>query len=210
MGPSGDAIRTMGDKAAARGAAMKVGVPVVPGSDDCIEDPAETEKIAGKIGFPVMIKAAAGGGGRGIRIARDMAEFEHLVPQAASEAQAAFGDGRLYVEKVIEKARHIEVQVLGDGERAVHCFERECSLQRRRQKVWEEAPSVAISPAVRKQLCASAVALARGRRLSRGGNGRISLRRCQRGFLFHRDEHPHPGGASGDRNDHGASIWCAK
>jgi len=160
VGPNGDAIRTMGDKAAARSAAMKAGVPVVPGSDDCIEDPSETEKIARRIGFPLMIKAAAGGGGRGIRIAHDMAEFEHLMPQAQSEAQAAFGDGRLYIEKVIEKARHIEVQVLGDGERAVHCFERECSLQRRRQKVWEEAPSVAISPSVRKRLCTSAVALA--------------------------------------------------
>ena len=107
-----------------------------------------------------MIKAAAGGGGRGIRIAHDVTELERLMPQASAEALAAFGDGGLYVEKLIERARHIEVQVLGDGDRAVHCFERECSLQRRHQKVWEEAPSAALPQEVRKKLCASAVALA--------------------------------------------------
>jgi acetyl-CoA carboxylase biotin carboxylase subunit len=107
-----------------------------------------------------MIKAAAGGGGRGIRIAASQEEFDRLVPQAKAEALAAFGDGGLYLEKVIERARHIEVQILGDGHRAIHCFERECSLQRRRQKVWEEAPSVSLPEAVRRKLCASAVALA--------------------------------------------------
>jgi acetyl-CoA carboxylase, biotin carboxylase subunit len=160
VGPKGDAIRTMGDKVAARAAAAKAGVPVVPGSDGRIDDPAAAREIAGRIGFPVMIKAAAGGGGRGIRIAQDMAEFESLMPQASAEALAAFGDGGLYIEKVIERARHIEVQILGDGKRAVHCFERECSLQRRRQKVWEEAPSAALPPSIREKLCASAVALA--------------------------------------------------
>ena len=160
VGPSGDAIRTMGDKVAARIAARNAGVPVVPGFDGGLDDPAATERVATELGFPVMLKAAAGGGGRGIRIARDMAEFEALMPQASTEAQAAFGDGRLYIEKVIDKARHIEVQVLGDGKRAVHCFERECSLQRRRQKVWEEAPSLVLPQAVREHLCTSAVALA--------------------------------------------------
>jgi acetyl-CoA carboxylase biotin carboxylase subunit len=125
-----------------------------------VDDPEHAKNIALAIGFPVMIKAAAGGGGRGIRIAHDMAEFETLMPQAAAEAKAAFGDGGLYIEKVIEKARHIEVQILGDGERAIHCFERECSLQRRRQKVWEEAPSAVLPQEVREKLCASAVALA--------------------------------------------------
>jgi acetyl-CoA carboxylase biotin carboxylase subunit len=160
VGPKGNTIRTMGDKVAARVAAEKAGVPVVPGSDGKITDPAEAMEIARRIGFPLMIKAAAGGGGRGIRIAHDVAELERLMPQARAEALAAFGDGGLYAEKVIERARHIEVQVLGDGERAVHCFERECSLQRRHQKVWEEAPSVALPQDVRKKLCASAVALA--------------------------------------------------
>lgn len=161
IGPSGDAIRTMGDKVAARAAAMKADVPCVPGSDGRVDDPAEARRIAESIGFPVMIKAAAGGGGRGIRIAHTLAEFETLMPQASAEAKAAFGDGGLYLEKVIERARHIEVQILGDGVDAIHCFERECSLQRRRQKVWEEAPSIALPEHVRQALCASAVALAR-------------------------------------------------
>ena len=160
IGPKGDAIRVMGDKVAARVAAEAAGVPVVPGSDGRVEEPEHARNIAMAIGFPIMIKAAAGGGGRGIRIAHDMGEFETLMPQASAEAKAAFGDGGLYIEKVIERARHIEVQILGDGKRAVHCFERECSLQRRRQKVWEEAPSAVLPQAVREKLCASAVALA--------------------------------------------------
>lgn len=160
IGPSGDAIRIMGDKVAARAAAEAAGVPVVPGSDGRVDDPDQARIVARAIGFPVMIKSAAGGGGRGIRIAHDQEEFDNLMPQASAEAKAAFGDGGLYIEKVIEKARHIEVQILGDGKRAIHCFERECSLQRRRQKVWEEAPSVVLPQAVRVKLCTSAVALA--------------------------------------------------
>jgi acetyl-CoA carboxylase biotin carboxylase subunit len=160
VGPKGDSIRVMGDKVAARVAAEAAGVPVVPGSDGRVDDPEQAKHIAMAIGFPVMIKAAAGGGGRGIRIAHDMTEFETLMPQASAEAKAAFGDGGLYIEKVIERARHIEVQILGDGERAIHCFERECSLQRRRQKVWEEAPSAVLPQSIRERLCASAVALA--------------------------------------------------
>ena len=161
VGPKGDAIRVMGDKVAARVAAEAAGVPVVPGSDGRIDDPVHARNIALAIGFPVMIKAAAGGGGRGIRIAYDMEEFDRLMPQASAEAKAAFGDGGLYMEKVIERARHIEVQILGDGTNVIHCFERECSLQRRRQKVWEEAPSAALPQAMREKLCASAVALAK-------------------------------------------------
>jgi len=160
VGPDGDTIRLMGDKAAARAQAQKAGVPTVPGSDGIIEDMEAAARLAAEIGFPVMIKAAAGGGGRGIRIAHDAEEFARLAPQASSEAKAAFGDGGIYIEKVIERARHIEVQVLGDGERVVHFFERECSLQRRRQKVWEEAPSPVLSETVRDALCRSAVALA--------------------------------------------------
>jgi acetyl-CoA carboxylase biotin carboxylase subunit len=160
VGPKGDAIRVMGDKVAARVAAEAAGVPVVPGSNGRVDDPEQAKAIALAVGFPVMIKAAAGGGGRGIRIAHDMTEFETLMPQASAEAKAAFGDGGLYIEKVIERARHIEVQILGDGKRAIHCFERECSLQRRRQKVWEEAPSALLPQSVREKLCTSAVALA--------------------------------------------------
>ena len=161
VGPSGDAIRTMGDKVAARSAAHAAGVPVVPGSMGRVADIDAARHVLIDTGFPVMIKAAAGGGGRGIRIANDLAAFEAAFPQAAAEALAAFGDGGLYMEKVIAKARHIEVQVLGDGTDAVHCFERECSLQRRRQKVWEEAPSRALSDRVRDELCTSAVRLTR-------------------------------------------------
>ena len=161
VGPSGDAIRLMGDKVAARSAAAAAGVPVVPGSTGRVAGIEEARHILTETGFPVMIKAAAGGGGRGIRIAGNLAEFEAAFPQAGAEALAAFGDGGLYMEKVIGQARHIEVQVLGDGTDAVHCYERECSLQRRRQKVWEEAPSMALSDRVREELCASAVRLAR-------------------------------------------------
>ena len=136
----------------------------------------EATEIAERIGFPVMIKAAAGGGGRGIRIARQQAEFAATAAAGASvrlwppSAMAGFISRRSST-----KARHIEVQVLGDGERAIHCFERECSLQRRRQKVWEEAPSPVLPDPVRQKLCASAVALAEAVQLSRRRHDRISL-----------------------------------
>ena len=161
VGPSGEAIRLMGDKVSARSAAHAAGVPVVPGSAGRVAGIEEARHILIDTGFPVMIKAAAGGGGRGIRIANDLVEFEQAFPQAEAEALAAFGDGGLYMEKVIARARHIEVQVLGDGTEAIHLYDRECSLQRRRQKVWEEAPSAALSDSLRDRLCASAVALAR-------------------------------------------------
>ena len=161
VGPSGDAIRLMGDKVAARSAAAAAGGPGVPGSDGRVAGIEAGRHVLLDTGFPVMIKAAAGGGGGGIRIAADLAAFEQAFPQAEAEALAAFGDGGLYMEKVITRARHIEVQILGDGVDAVHCFERECSLQRRRQKVWEEAPSLVLTPRLREQLCGSAVALAR-------------------------------------------------
>ncbi|MGI9416608.1 MAG: acetyl-CoA carboxylase biotin carboxylase subunit [Geminicoccaceae bacterium] len=161
VGPDGDTIRLMGDKAAARAEAQKAGVPTVPGSDGIIADLGEAEVLADAIGFPVMIKAAAGGGGRGIRVADNTEDFRKLAPQASSEAKAAFGKGGIYLEKVIFLARHIEVQILGDGDDVIHLFERECSLQRRRQKVWEEAPSIALDQETRARLCAAAVALAK-------------------------------------------------
>ncbi len=160
VGPTADAIRLLGDKVAARRVAAKAGVPTVPGSEGRIDDLETAHSLIEAIGFPVMIKAAAGGGGRGIRVINDRADFDRLVPQASAEARSAFGDGGLYIEKLVEKARHVEVQVLGDGERVVHCFERECSLQRRRQKIWEEAPAPTLTDEVRQALCAAAVALA--------------------------------------------------
>jgi acetyl-CoA carboxylase biotin carboxylase subunit len=161
VGPRGDTIRLMGDKVAGRDAAKRAGVPTIPGSNGVIVDSDDARSIVEMIGFPVMIKAAAGGGGRGIRVAHGLAELEPLMTTASTEARAAFGDGGLYLEKHIENARHVEVQVLGDGKNVVHLFERECSLQRRRQKVWEEAPSAALAPAQRSALCTAAVALAR-------------------------------------------------
>jgi acetyl-CoA carboxylase biotin carboxylase subunit len=161
VGPSGATIRLLGDKVAARKVAAEAGVPTVPGSDGRASDIGAARAIVADIGFPVMIKAAAGGGGRGIRIAQDFASFDRQFPQASAEALAAFGDGGLYIEKFIARARHIEVQILGDGMDVVHRFERECSLQRRRQKIWEEGPAIDLPAAVRTELCASAVALAR-------------------------------------------------
>lgn len=161
VGPSAETIERMGDKVAARQAAEAAGVPVVPGSKGRIATVDEAADVACEVGYPVMIKAAAGGGGRGIRIAADEAELRQLAPQAQQEAQAAFGDGGLYLERAVQSPRHIEVQILGDGETAIHVYERECSLQRRRQKVWEEAGAACLDDATREALCASAVALAK-------------------------------------------------
>jgi len=161
VGPKAETIRLLGDKVAAREAAAKAGIPTVPGSGGRVDDLPTARGVVETIGFPVMIKAAAGGGGRGIRVATNQEEFDRLLPQASAEARAAFGDGGLYIEKLIERARHIEVQVLGDGHRVVHCFERECSLQRRRQKIWEEAPAPTLTAEQRDALCRSAVALAK-------------------------------------------------
>ena len=150
----------MGDKAVAREMAAKAGVPTVPGSEGRIENAEAAVRAAKIVGYPLMIKAAAGGGGRGIRVAHNSAELEALISQASAEALASFGDGGLYLERFVADARHLEVQIVGDGERAIHLYERECSLQRRRQKVWEEAPAACLTQVRREALCASAVRLA--------------------------------------------------
>ena len=160
VGPSADTISRMGDKVAARAAAIAAKVPTSPGSDGRIDGVDEALTIAAEIGYPLMIKAAAGGGGRGIRVAETDDDLRRLIPQAQSEAAAAFGDGGLYIERMVRDARHVEVQVLGDGSRAVHLFERECSLQRRRQKVWEEAPASCLSDAARAHVCNASVRMA--------------------------------------------------
>ena len=136
IGPSAEVIDRMGDKVAARSAALAANVPVVPGSKGLITNNDEAIEVANEIGYPVMIKATAGGGGRGIRVADNQEELIKYTSQARAEAEAAFGDGGLYIEKAIKNPRHIEVQILADGTDAIHCFERECSVQRRRQKVW--------------------------------------------------------------------------
>ncbi|UGX89209.1 acetyl-CoA carboxylase biotin carboxylase subunit [Phyllobacterium meliloti] len=184
VGPDGASIRLLGDKVAARNQAEKAGVPTVPGSGGRIADVEEAAAIASAIGFPVMIKAAAGGGGRGIRVAQDIDEFKQHFPQASAEAAAAFGDGGLYIEKAILNARHIEVQMLGDGKNFVHCYERECSLQRRRQKVWEEAPAVGLPESVRQRLCDSAVSLARSVGYSGAGTVEYLYDEASQKFYF--------------------------
>ncbi len=145
IGPKPEHIRTMGDKIAAKLTAAKLGLPLVPGSDGPIETIAEAARVAKEIGYPVIIKAASGGGGRGMKVVTTEDQLESLMSQAGTEAKAAFGDGTVYMEKYLTNPRHIEFQVFGDGEgNAVHLGERDCSLQRRHQKVLEEAPSPVI------------------------------------------------------------------
>ncbi|MGB3379729.1 MAG: acetyl-CoA carboxylase biotin carboxylase subunit [Allopontixanthobacter sediminis] len=162
IGPKPEHIRTMGDKVEAKRTAGALGIPLVPGSDGAIEDVAEAAKIAEEIGYPVIIKAASGGGGRGMKVCTGPHELETLMKQAGSEAKAAFGDATVYLEKYLGNPRHIEFQVFGDGEgNAIHLGERDCSLQRRHQKVLEEAPSPVISNEDRNRMgetCSRAMA----------------------------------------------------
>lgn len=159
VGPSSEAIAKMGDKSAARRVAQKADVPVVPGSEE-IASADEAVEAAEEIGYPVMVKAAAGGGGRGIRVAEDEEELRKAVQVAKQEAEKAFGDGSLYLEKLLVGPRHVEVQVMADHHgNVIHLYERECSMQRRRQKVLEEAPSPGISPETRDKMTAAAVRL---------------------------------------------------
>ncbi|MET3660161.1 acetyl-CoA carboxylase biotin carboxylase subunit [Aquamicrobium ahrensii] len=162
IGPSGDHIRIMGDKIEAKRTAKRLGIPVVPGSEGAVSEESEARRIAAEIGYPVIIKASAGGGGRGMKVARSESELEIALATARSEAGAAFGDDSVYIEKYLEKPRHIELQVFGDGAgKGVHFGERDCSLQRRHQKVWEEALSPALNEAERNRIgtiCANAVA----------------------------------------------------
>jgi acetyl-CoA carboxylase biotin carboxylase subunit len=153
IGPKSEHIRTMGDKIEAKRTAVKLGIPVVPGSDGGITEDDEAKRVAAEIGFPVIIKAAAGGGGRGMKVARSEDELSYALSAARTEAKAAFGDDAVYIEKYLEKPRHIEIQVLGDGRgNAIHLAERDCSLQRRHQKVWEEGGSPALNAEQRDKI----------------------------------------------------------
>ena len=153
IGPKAEHIRIMGDKIEAKRTAKRLGIPCVPGSEGAIDDDTEALRIAAGIGYPVLVKAAAGGGGRGMKVARTEDDLLNALQTARTEAKAAFGDDAVYLEKYLEKPRHIEIQVLGDGRGgAVHLFERDCSLQRRHQKVWEEGPSPALNSDMRSAI----------------------------------------------------------
>ena len=162
IGPSGDIIRQMGNKAAARALMQEHGVPVVPGSDGPVPDSTAAAKLAETIGYPVLIKASAGGGGRGMRRVDDPADLERLFDEARAEAVACFGDGELYLEKLILNPRHIEFQILADTQgNVVHLGERDCSIQRKNQKLMEESPSKALTPELRAEMGKAAVAAAK-------------------------------------------------
>jgi acetyl-CoA carboxylase biotin carboxylase subunit len=153
IGPKAEHIRTMGDKIEAKRTAKRLGIPVVPGSEGAVGPEDDAMAIARGVGFPVLVKAAAGGGGRGMKVARTEADLALALSTARTEAKAAFGDASVYLERYLEKPRHIEIQVLGDGRgNAIHLGERDCSLQRRHQKVWEEGPSPVLDAAARERI----------------------------------------------------------
>jgi acetyl-CoA carboxylase biotin carboxylase subunit len=162
IGPTAEHIRIMGDKITAKDTMKRLGVPCVPGSDGGVPDVDEARRVAKAIGYPVIVKATAGGGGRGMKVARDADDLDIAFRTARAEAKAAFGNDEVYLEKYLQKPRHVEIQVFGDGKgHAVHLGERDCSLQRRHQKVFEEAPGPVISPETRAKIgktCADAVA----------------------------------------------------
>ncbi|RAJ16356.1 acetyl-CoA carboxylase biotin carboxylase subunit [Olleya aquimaris] len=162
IGPKSHAIRVMGSKLAAKEAVKGYDIPMVPGTDEAITDISEAKTIAKTIGFPILIKASAGGGGKGMRIVDTEAEFESQMNRAISEAVNAFGDGSVFIEKYVGSPRHIEIQVMADTHgNVIHLFERECSIQRRHQKVVEEAPSVVLTPELREQMGQAAIKVAK-------------------------------------------------
>lgn len=161
IGPRSKAIRIMGSKLAAKDAVKAYNIPMVPGLDEAITDVEKAKQVAKEIGFPILIKASAGGGGKGMRVVENEAEFETQMERAISEAQSAFGDGSVFIEKFVGSPRHIEIQVMADQHgNIVHLFERECSIQRRHQKVIEEAPSAVLTPEIRQAMGEAAVKVA--------------------------------------------------
>ncbi len=173
IGPAPEHIRLMGDKVAARGAAQALGIPVVPGTP-MLDNAKDAAAAARELGYPVLIKAAAGGGGRGMRVAREAAALASLFAEAAAEARAFFGNGALYLERLLDRPRHVEVQLLGDGAgAAIHLGERDCSIQRKHQKLLEETPCPALDPAVREAI--GSIAVAALSRLAYRGAGTIEF-----------------------------------
>jgi acetyl-CoA carboxylase biotin carboxylase subunit len=181
VGPSAEAIRAMGDKATAKATMARVGVPTIAGSAGLLEDPAQAAELAAAMGYPVMIKATAGGGGRGMRLVENAAQLDGLFKAAQGEAEAAFGNPGLYIEQFIDRPRHVEFQVLADRHgNVVHLGERDCSIQRRHQKLLEEAPSPALDPELRRRMGEAAISAARS--ITYEGAGTVE-------FLLDRDGH---------------------
>ncbi len=183
IGPKAEHIRLMGDKIEAKATAKRLGIPCVPGSQGAVSTEREALAAAEKIGYPVLVKAASGGGGRGMKVALDKQELVHAITSAQVEAKAAFGDDTVYLEKYLQKPRHIEIQIFGDGKgAAIHLGERDCSLQRRHQKVWEESPSPALNEAQRQEIgeiCAKAM-----REMQYSGAGTIEFLYENGSFYF--------------------------
>ena len=196
IGPSSQSIRTMGNKVAAKQAVAGFDIPLVPGTDHPVSDPKEALNIAQQIGFPLLIKAAAGGGGKGMRIVHRAEDLQESLNTAVSEAQSAFGDGSVFIEKYLENPRHIEIQILADGEgRTVHLFERECSVQRRHQKLIEEAPSSCLTPELREAMGQAAVRVAKACQYQNAGTVEFLLDRNNRFYFLEMNtrlqvEHP--------------------
>lgn len=184
VGPSPAAITQMGDKAQAIKAAIAAGVPTIPGSNGPVLGIEDAVIVAARTGYPVAVKASAGGGGRGIRIAGDETELRSVLPVAQAEALSAFGSGEVYIERMIQGAKHIEVQVFGDGENFVHLGERDCSVQRRRQKLIEETPAHGLPGRVRDELCAAAVALTAAVRYQGAGTVEFLYEQATGEFFF--------------------------
>ena len=184
IGPSADLIAKMGDKVMARSIAKEAGVPVIPGTQETVED-ADAEIVAREIGFPLMIKAADGGGGMGIRIVREPSQLAEAIERARAQAQGAFGSSRVYIERRVENASHVEVQIFGDTHgNAIHLFERDCSVQRRNQKVIEETPCAKLTPEVKAALLESAVRLVRKIGYTNAGTIEYLLDGDGRNFYF--------------------------
>ncbi len=203
IGPDETHLASVGDKLQARDHAVAAGLPVVPGGP--VDDAEAALALAGEIGFPVLIKAVGGGGGRGMRCVKEGSEMKPSVNLAVAEAEAAFGDARIYIERFVERGRHIEVQLLGDGRgNVIHLGERDCSIQRRYQKLVEEAPAPDLHPELRSSICEAAVRFRQASQIQECWHGRISRRYQPQRILLPRDECAHPGRAPGDRSDHRA------
>lgn len=196
IGPSIQAIQTMGSKLEAKAAVKDFDIPMVPGTESAIENVEEAKQIASTIGFPILIKASAGGGGKGMRLVENMDSFEQQMEMAISEAESAFGDGAVFIEKFVENPRHIEVQILADNfGNVIHINERECSIQRRHQKVVEEAPGSQITPALRKKLGEAAINVAKSCQYSGAGTVEFLMDKDQNFYFLEMNtrlqvEHP--------------------